>query len=161
MDVGVSQGVATALLLGLAVGVLLLVALGGALLRWAVRRVAGFAPRYWLSCATFFAAMLASVAIQWALSFALLLVVFRTAATGWPAPGMALRMVAILAGFAIAIFALAGASALTLRAPGGARLPFAHALAAAAICICVGTVVYLLGIAAIVLVAGGVPGVMR
>jgi hypothetical protein len=160
MDVGLTQGFATALLLGFAVGLLLLVALGGALLRLAVRWLAGFTPRYWVSCATFLGAMLASVAIQFVLSYAMLFAL-RIGVFGALAPGFMLRMLTILAAFVITTFALAGASTLTLRAPDGRRLSFGFALAASAICVAVGTVVYLLAVAAIVLAVGGVPGVSR
>ena len=149
---------AAMVVIGLIVGALLLVFVGGALLRLCVRWVGGFTPGYWRSCLAVLVASLASFALQFALGF----LVMRVAlGSDGMLPGGPLSILLAVGGMAISAFAAAVAVHVFLRRPDGSALSFGRSFGAAALGLVLGTVLYLACAAALVVLVGGVPGVSR
>ena len=149
---------AAMIVIGLVVGALLLVFVGGALLRLAVRWVGGFAPGYWRSCLAVLAASMASFALQVGLGFLVMRVLLGSDGM---LPGGPLSILLAAAGAVISMFVTAGAVHLLLRRPDGSALSIARSLGAAALAIVLGIVLYVVCVAALILIVGGVPGLSR
>jgi hypothetical protein len=148
---------ATMLVLGLLVGALGVVLVGGALLRWSVRWVGGFAPGYWRSCLAVLLACVAGVVVQVALAVAL-----RSAlGLGGMMPGPLVSVALALVGMGVMVAVTAAAVRVLLHRPDATPLSFARSAGAAASFIALGTALYVVVIGALILGIGGVPGVSR
>ena len=148
---------AVAAVIGLVVGALLVVLVGGLLLRLAVRWVGGFAPGYWRSCLAVLLACVAGVGVQVVLAMALR----ATLQFDGMMPGPLVSVGLGLAGLAVMVAAIAAAARLLLRGPDGERLSIGRATGAAVLFVVLGTVLYVVVVGAMLLLIGGVLGVSR
>ena len=161
MDAGfLGPGFATALLLGLAIGIVLAVTLGGALLMFTVKLREGFAPGYGRSCGVVALSgvlgMVATFFIGGLFSLVRLGGVSLDGGYGWM-PGLLASGI----GFVVSVLVTAAVVQLLVKRPDGATLSFARALAVAAIYLAMALALYAACVFALLLVLGGVPGVSR
>ena len=143
-----------------AVGLLLAVFVGGALLRLAVRWVDKFTPGYLRCCGAMALAVVIGVAAQFALG-AVLALLPGAAALFATDPGMGAIAALFAASVALSTLAVALAAWLVVPRPDGGRLPFVRAVIAGALTTALGFVVYGVCVALLLLLVGGVPGVAR
>ena len=161
MDAGfLGPGFAIGLLVGLAIALVLMVVIGGALLRLAVKLREGFAPGYGRSCGVVALAGVLGTLATFAIGGVFALVRMRGVALdggyGWM-PGL----LASGLGFVVSVLVTAAVVQLLVKRPDGATLPFARALAIAAICLAMGLALYAAVVFAFLALLGGVPGVSR
>jgi hypothetical protein len=146
---------AAMIVIGLVVGAMLLVFVGGAVLRLSVRWVGGFAPGYWRSCLAVLVASIASFALQMGLGFVVMRVLIGSDGM---LPGGPLSYLLAAAGTAISAFVTAAAVHLLLRRQDGSALSITRSLGAAMLAIVLGIALYVACAIALILVVGGVPG---
>lgn len=153
----IGEGFVTGLLIMLAIGIAVSVAIGGVLLRLSVKWVAGFAPSWGRSFVGAFAGVMAALLVNGAIgSVVPLLLGFGGYVTRGP-----LLWAMVLVAFVLGLLVIAAAVMVLIPRPNGDSLGFGVAMRVAGVfaALCVGLYVVAAGLS--ILVLGGVPGVSR
>jgi hypothetical protein len=162
MDSGYfSTGWIVGVLVGVVLGLVLAVAIGGALLRLAVKWRDGFAPGYLRCCGVVALSGVLGAIATFAIGGVFTFLRMRTGVSldggvGWM-PGL----LASALGFAVSVLVTGAVVQFLVRRPDGGTLPYARAIAIAAIYLAMAMALYLACIFGFLLAVGGVPGVSR